>query len=365
VREGPSTEVLSGAAGWSCAAASWLDGELLAESIPIISGKVTAAASLAIPEALTFTVPQFADEISWVPDSPTHPLGKFGQTIDLSINVTSSFSGEVTGTRIGRFLICDWEYDKNAGTIEVSCLGTLKVVDEDRFLVPEVPASAGTLASEFRRLMSPGIPVEIDEDLDDRTCPRSFQWDQDRLAALYDIADAWPARLRTDATGTVTLLPPLDDVPDPVIYLAEGESGTVLSAPTSDTRAEVYNVVVVTSSATDDAARPPVRAVASQATGPLTASSDGTGYGRVPKFYSSPLITTQAQAQAAANTMLANSARPAVVRSIECAPDPRIDLDDAVEITLLDEDVERGWVVGYELPLTVQDGAMRVDVGIA
>lgn len=364
MRDGPSSATLSGAAGWSPTASSWLDGTSLATSIPIASGKLTVAVGSQVPESLTFTVPAVDGTTSWVPTSPTSPLARFGQAIDIGINVTHPVTRETTWTRLGRFRVSDWSHDDVAGAVNVSCVGVLARVGEYRFLTPEVPRTGGTLASEFRRLMSPGIPVSIDSTLTDRACPKSFQWSQDRLDALYDIADAWPARLRTDQYGQILLLPPLPDVPTPVVELTDGENGTVVSAPRSDTRDKLSNVVVASSSSTDATALDPISQTARITTGPLAANDDGSGYGFVVEYLSSPLITTNAQAFAAAQTRLAASARPAVVRTVMCVPDPRIELDDAISVTR-DGVTEWGWVIGYELPLTVDGGLMRIDVGIA
>jgi hypothetical protein len=80
--------------------------------------------------------------------------------------------------------------------------------------------------------------------------------------------------------------------------------------------------------------------------------------------YSSPLIDSQATANAAARTMLDNSTRPAQSVPVSLAPDPRVDLDDAVEIDRGTDQPLWGWVTGYDLPLTAMDGAMRIDVGV-
>lgn len=364
MRDGPSSEVLAGAAGWQPSAASWLDDVLLAESVPIASGRLTASTSSQVPESLKFTVPEVDGGVSWVPDSPTHPLARFGQVVDLGIVVTSSVSGEVTTTRLGRFRITDWTHDPNAGIVEVSCVGVLGRVSEDRFVAPETPRSGGTLTSEFRRLMSPGIPVSIDPTLVDRACPRSFQWPEDRLSALYEIADAWPARISTDQWGQVRVLPPLAQSPNPVLSFTDGDGGTVVSAPRGDTRDGLFNIVAATSSATDAVAQDPARAVARLTSGPMAATDDGTGYGRVVRYWSSPLATTTSQLQAGALEILRASARPAVVRTVQCAPDPRVELDDAASVTFAGV-TDWGWVVSYELPLTVADGEMRIDVGVA
>ncbi len=78
--------------------------------------------------------------------------------------------------------------------------------------------------------------------------------------------------------------------------------------------------------------------------------------------------------------MVRSSALPATAMPVSHAPDPRIDLDDPVEVLAGDlrpsrtaagavvfEPTERtwGWVTGIDLPLTVGDGAQRTDVGVS
>lgn len=364
MREGPSSEVLAGAPGWGTTGGVWRDGTLLAESVPIVSGRLTAARSLRVPEWVEFTVPDLVDGVSWVPDSPDHPLARYGQTVSLVTTVRSAVSAQSWQTRLGRFKIHSHEHDDVAGLVTVTAFGMLTVPDEDAFTAPETPRAGGTFASEFRRLMSPGLPVSIDPGLVDRAVPLSMMYPDDRLGALYELAKAWPARVLVDQWGQVEVLPPLPDVPSPVLVFRDGEGGTVVSAPSSDTRAGQVNVLVATSSATDSAASEPIRAVESITAGPLAATDDGTGYGRVVAKWSSPLATTAAQLSAAARTILADRARGSVVRTVTCGPDPRVELDDPVAVTR-DGVTSWGWVVAYELPLTVADGPMRVDVGVS
>lgn len=364
MREGPSSAVLAGAVGWAPVASSWRDGVLLAPSIPVHRGRLTGVASQQVPERLEFTVPEYADGRSWVPREDTaHPLARFGQVIVASIQVTAAVSG-ITITRLGVYRVHAWHHDDVAHEVRVTALGILKRPQEARFTTPEAPRAGGTLASEFRRLMSAGIPVHIDPALVDRPCPQSFQWPQDRLDALYEIADAWPARIHTDQWGTVQLLPPLPAVPTPVLTLTDGQAGTLIAAPTDDSREGQPNQVVVTGAAADAQALDPVRAVAEITEGDMAVTADGTGYGPVTTYFSSPLLENASQALAAARTVLARESRASVVRTVQCAPDPRVDLDDPVAVRR-DGRTEWGWVVSYELPWTIHDGDMRVDVGVA
>lgn len=277
----------------------------------------------------------------------------------MSIVVSSAAAPESTyqwETRIGRYLITDWD-DGDDGTIEVAAEGRLRRVKDAQLTTPMQPLSGGTLISEARRLLPAGVSAAFDPALVNRACPSGMAWSDSRLDALQEIADAWPALLRTDEWGQVVFRAPLPAVPTPVLTIRDGDRGTVEKVARSDTRSGAYNQIVAESSASgvED-----VQAIAQQTSGPMSVSGE---YGPVTKRWSSPLITNAIQARRSAQTMLENSLLPATSVPVTCAPDPRIDLDDAVEV-LRDGERLWGWVTGYDLPLTVDDGAMRVDVGV-
>lgn len=360
MRNGPSSSMLAGSVQWAPRMSAWLDGAPLAESIPIHRGRLAADATSQVPERLTFSVPRWADGFDWLPGADAaHPLARFGQYVIPMILITSPITGVEYETVLGRFKIQNWSHDTESGLIKVEAVGALQVASDDRLVSPLTPR--GSLASEFRRLLPPGLSAAISPDLTDRQCPRSMEWSDDRIGALYEIADAWPARIRTDQWGQVSVLPPLKDVPTPVITLTDGEGGTVVGTARADTRDQAYNRVVVRASGTDTANKPPIQVVANQAAGPMRT---GGPYGAVTKFWSSPLITTRAQAVRAGATMLANSLRPSRTIPVSLAPDPRLDLDDAVEI-ISDGVRDWGYITAYDLPLTIDDGDMRIDVGVA
>lgn len=360
MRPGAPADLINGAAIWGVRASAWRGGQLLAESIPLTSGRLTADVSLAVPERVSFTVPRW-DGRDWAPgEDVDHPLARYGQYVQLAIVMTSTLTGFEYETQLGRFYIQDWQYDSARGLVNVEALGVLQRAAEDRLPSPLAPRSGGTLVSEFRRLLPSGLAVAIDPSLTNRGCPRSMEWSEDRLAALYEIADAWPARLRTDQWGQVALLPTLPEVPTPVVTLKDGKGGTVVGTARTDSRDQAYNRVVVRASNTDAPNKAPIQAVVDQATGPMRV---GGPYGVVTKFWSSPLITTAVQARLSGTTMLANSLRPSRTIPVTLAPDPRLDLDDPVEV-ISEGSRDWGYITGYDLPLTVSDGAMRVDVGV-
>jgi len=367
MRPGPPDDLLAQWTSWTCHVQSWLGASLLADEVPVSRGRIVASVSQDTQERLTLTVPRW-DGRDWLPgDDPSHPLARFGQELQVTIRVGSPAAGETWDVRVGRFLVTDWEED--GGVVQVTGDGLLRRVADGKLTSPSSPPSGSTLKSEARRLLPAGVSAGFDDDLVDRACPRGMAWSSDRLEALREIADAWPARLRTDEWGQVRFSRPLPDVPVPVLTLQEGPSGTVVSAPRSDTRDGSYNEVVARSSAS---ASNDVQAVARLTSGPMAARPP---YGTVTREWSSPLLGSRDQAQAAAETMLRTAVRPTRVRTATHVPDPRITLDDPVEVrtgelveragVLVPADREWGYVVGYDLPLTVADGAMRTDVGVA
>lgn len=333
---------------------------MLAATIPVSSGRITAKASDEIIETLTLTVPRFAapeddsDVIDWRPGATDDPLARFGQTLDVSIITGSVVTGQVWETRVGRYQISNWE--QSGDVITVSAESNLARPRDDKLVALTSPS--GTFKSEARRILPSGMGVSFDPALVDRACPSGMSWSTDRLKNLRELADTWPALLRIDQWGQVVFRAPLSAVPVPVLTLRDGEGGTLIEAPRSDTRKDAFNEVTASTSSTADA---DVQGVAQITAGPMSVNGN---YGKVSKQFTSGLLATTAQANAAAATVLANSVRPAQAVPVRIAPDPRIALDDPVEILRGEDDPLWGWVTAYELPLTTKDGDMRIDVGL-
>lgn len=366
MREGAPDELLAGTAGWYPRVSSWKNGELLAEDIPVTSGNVTWTGSQNVPEAVTLSVPRRDRGVNYWPGSdPDHPLARFGQQLDISIVVTSQIDGLEYETRLGRFKITDWKL--SGDLIDVTAAGILSIVEEARLTVPLAPRTSGTLFSEFRRLLPAGVAVDIASTLTDRPCPQSMEWGEDRLAALYEIAAALPAQLRTNSTGQLTLGDPLL-VPDPVVTFRDGEDGTLVGTTDYDTREGAYNVVVARGEQTDEQSKAQVYAIACQTTGPMKVDT----YGEVPTYLTSKLLNTTARCRTAAEAHLVRTVRQSRIIPVEIVPDPRIELDDAARILDAFDEATGTWardlwgfVTGVDMPLVVKAGeTMRVDVAV-
>lgn len=363
MRDGAPDDVIAGACFWYSRVTSWLGGRLLAASVPLIAGRATGKVDQEVIEEISFSVARYSapepgqDTFDWRPGTDTqHPLARYGQVLDVTIVVVSVITGQAWETRIGRYQVKDWD-DDDAGLISVKGESLLARPRDDKLIAPTSPSSTATFVSEARRLAPAGMGVSFDPALTDRAMPQTFAWSESRLDAWQELASAWPALLRIDPWGQARFRAPLPAVPSPVLTIKDGDRGTLISAPRADSRAGAPNLVAVSTQGSDAA---DVVGIAAITAGPMSVNGE---YGVVTKKWSSSAVTNLAEATAAAKADLDASSRPAQVVPAQIAPDPRLELDDPVQL-LRGDDKLWGYVTAYDMPLTAADGAMRVDVGL-
>lgn len=347
---------------------SWLGSDYLGR-IPVEDGSVSWDANQQVQGSLSLSVPRVGAAVEsedwrdWDPTDHTHPLACFGQVLHVSLMIGSLIGGGWWTVHLGRFLITSVE--PGPSTVRVTGKSLMQRLEEDRLTEPMAPDPAGTLASELRRLVGARMGLIIDPALRDRPCP-SMTWGESRIDAVYEIAKAWPAVVREGGDGILYVSPPTPaPTTRPELRLSDGAEGTVVGVAASVSRDKIYNRVVARGQETSDEGSPSFQAIADQMIGPMRV--DGP-YGVVPRFFSSPLITSVAQAKSTAEAMLADAVRKKIKVPVEHAPDPRIHLDAHVEIETrpVDAGTRRtmwGVVSAYEVPLTYR-GTQKTDVEV-
>jgi hypothetical protein len=361
-------DALSSAFAWEARVDSWL-GQTWLGRVPVKAGSVTWTTSQQVQGTLSLTVPRIGgvgqDEGArdWTPLAPDSPLATMGQVLHVQVTVASLVSTDRWDIPLGRFLITQWEV--GATDIRVTGKSLLQRLEDDRLTSPTVPYSGGTLASELRRLVGGHMGVIVSDALTNRPCP-SMSWGESRIDAAYEIADAWPARLREGPDGVLYVLPPVPAITErPETTLTDGEAGTVIGVTRQGSRAGIFNRIVARGQEQDDAGQPRFQAIIDQTTGPLRTSGP---YGIVTKFFSSPLITSKQSALNSATTMLATSVRQKTTVPVTHAPNPTLTLDTPVELITANIDgaatiTQWGIVTSTEVPL-VYSGTSRSDVEV-
>ena len=362
------SEALSSAFSWEARVDSWL-GQTWLGRVPVKAGSVTWTTSQQVQGTLSLTVPRIGavsqDEGArdWTPLAPDSPLAAMGQVLHVQVTVASLVSTDRWDIPLGRFLITQWEV--GATDIRITGKSLFQHLEDDRLTSPTVPYSGGTLASELRRLVGGHMGVIVSDALTNRPCP-SMSWGESRIDAIYEIADAWPARLREGPDGVLYVLPPVPAITErPETTLTDGEAGTVIGVTRQGSRAGIFNRIVARGQEQDDAGQPRFQAIIDQTTGPLRTSGP---YGIVTKFFSSPLITSKQAALNSATTMLATSVRQKTTVPVTHTPNPTLTLDTPVELITANIDgaatiTQWGIVTSTEIPL-VYSGTSRSDVEV-
>jgi hypothetical protein len=313
-------------------ASSWLGDQLLADDVPIAAGQEDTDRGLSVPDRVTLTVPRVVDGYDWTPTTDEHPLAANGQTLKLSLGVGEGDA--VAWFQRGEFLIMSSAEDGDQ--VSVTCGGLLTLIDEAKFAAPFQPT--GTIGGTLRKLLEPAVTVDLTDSPADRAVPVSaVNWDSDRLGAVLELLDAWPADIRMNHQGYAEVVPDVAPTTAVRAFTNDPATGTIVTAAGSSTRDGGFNIVVATGYAADGAE---VRGIATVDSGPWAYGSGPANPLPVPFTYASPLLTTNGAAHNAAATILRRKMRQAVLRRFEITttPDPTLEVGDAVAITTGDVD---------------------------
>lgn len=327
-------------------AESWLDETLLADEIPIADGSETVDRSLRVPERVTLTVPRTYRGASWAPNVDDHPLAANGQRIRVEVGIGLA-AGRVEWLQRGWFLI--YATRPVGDTVQVECQGMLTWIDEARLVSPFQPT--GAMIETLRGLVEPALTVSVD--VADRAVPSGINFSEDRLGAVLELLDAWPADAVVGPDG-VLQVSAVAGTGLPVLTLTDGAGGTVVEVSGASTREGAANVVVARGTAADGTQ---VQGAAYLSTGPKAYGGPFNPL-PVPSFFPSPLLTTTAQARAAASTVLARRTRGAArMLRVEAVPHPALLAGDVVQIVSGDY-TGPAVIDSLSLPYTADSGPM-------
>jgi hypothetical protein len=209
-----------------------------------------------------------------------------------------------------------------SGVVKLEAVDLTFNVDRDRFEAPE-SASSGTVLAEIARLTKGHFPLVMDDGVTDAPVSPLLVFDRERLEAVQDLASRVNARYRMGGDGECHLYP-VRTVP---VWRVEPTAGLVSVTRKQSSDGLVNRWVV---EGKDAGEGKPVRASASIDTGPLRY---GGPHGRAPYFYSSEMITNQAQAYAYAVQLRDEFLSSlAVELAVETIPRPELQAGDWIEV---------------------------------
>lgn len=297
--------------------------------------RVRRTLSLVVPEAL---FPSEADDL----------LAPYGTELRCWSGV--NFGDQIEEIPVFRGLIQGVTSAKRYdGQLTVTANDLMGRVNDARFEQPRAAPTGTATTQAIATLVTEatGTPVVTAAGVSSALVPPGLSWDRDRGQACDDLAESIGADLWLDPVGTGHLAPPALLTDPPAWTLTDGVGGTICTDSRAVTRDGVYSVIVVVIERADGST--PIQVVVED-TDPGSPTYVGGAFGRVPRFYRSPLVADTAQALTAGRAMLTRSTGLTRTRTVECVPNPALEGGDRINITVAGQ-VEAHIVDSFTLPL--------------
>lgn len=298
---------------------------------------------------------QISDALLY-PDSPTDPVNVFGATVAISRGVVFG-NGVEELVPVGIYRLEDAGREIPSGSLAITGWDLSRQVVDARFLKPRrLNQMTGIALIEL--LISevfPGAQFDVTA-TDTATNVPKHVVERDRWAEVKRVAQMLGAEVFPTATGIWRI----QDVPNPasatVVWdIDAGATGVLVGASNKVTREGAPNIVVAIGESMDGN-QDPVYGIARD-TNPLSPTYYLGKYGQVPRFYSSPHLKTQAQADRVAAAQLADHLGVGRTVAFTAVPNPALEAGDAIRLVYPDGLRETHLIDSLTMPL-VAAGAM-------
>lgn len=337
------------------------NGAIVAEDIGFVDGTVKVDRGSDTRRSLSLTI----DDPSQFPVGATDRFGVYGQRIYAECGVTY-MDGSSERVPVGTFVITSISGDIHTGPLTIAASGLELLLKRALWDTAQSTATWATPADFMAFHIPDTIPgatfVNASTNGAGVLAARTWDAQTDKMTALSEVAASIGAELFCDANGTFRLV----DIPDPadltvapVWNVSVGESGVMVSAVMELASDGVFNRVVASGENAGDNAAP----VSAEAK--ITSTSDplryGGPFGKVTKSYASSLITTTAQAQAAANAMLVKYKAANRTVALETIPNPALDAGDRIRVIYGPAHTPEIHIVNaFDIPLSVTEGSFAI-----
>ena len=316
--------------------------------VGIIDGTVELDANADVRSTFDLTIP---GEGMW-PTRGNTLLAPYGTEVFIERGV--QFGGGVTEwCSLGYFRIDSIEQDNpRGGQIRIAGSDRMASIVDAKLTEPRQYSATQTYGAVVADLVLDVLPwatIEWDDNTSSRPLRREVLVEEDRYAALRDLVDSVGKVAFWDHRGVLAIRTP-PDPSVPVYEVTHGRDGVLVSMSRELSREGVYNAVVATGEGADT--ETPVRAVAYD-NNPSSPTFWHGPFGKVPRFYSSPLITDETQARSAAVSLLRKQLGLPYSVSFGTVPNPALEPLDPVRVSYSDQHGRETHVIeSMSIPLT-------------
>lgn len=293
----------------------------------VVEGSVTLDGTADVRGTLDLTV-----SAAWPTSASTADLVPYGTELAVSRGVVFG-NGDIQRAPLGVYRITLVEQpDAPKGPLRITASDRMSGLIEAKLLAPRqflATATYGDVVSALVTEVYPSAVIEWDDATNVVAIGRTTVVELDRYAFLADMVKALGKVWYFDYRGVLVIRDP----PNPGVVVWEvdaGANGVLVSVGRSRSRDGVRNAVVATGEAVDDFLPATAAVVDSDATSPTYWYG---AFGKVPEFYTSPLIFTLAQATKAATQLLGQLKGLPYSVDFTAVPNPAMEPGDVVRVS--------------------------------
>lgn len=320
--------------------------------IAVSGGDVAYDATADVWSTMSMTTPGVSehDGSSMFPRFADSLLAPYGNEIFIRWGIDAGAS--TLWVPMGYYRIDDTEQaHSSSGLIRTGGPDRMQGLIDARLTQPRQYSRFDTIAAVVFDLVFDVYPQALvlwDDDDEQLPLGRDLVIEEDRYAALRDIATSRGKVVYFDSEGVLRFETAPD--PDDIVWdIHAGAGGVLVSSSRSVSREGMYNAVVARG---QGATESPAVGMAFD-TGPNSPTRWGSRFGKVPRFYESPLLTTDGQARSAAAAILARTLGAPYSVKFDTVPNPALRPRQAVRIGQQDGNRERHIIDTLKVPLSI------------
>lgn len=265
------------------------------------------------------------------PDRADDLLAPYGNEIFIERGVALG-GGSVEWVSLGYFRIQAPAQDRpENGPIRIEARDRMAGLIDGRLMAPVQYTAADTYGDVVTELVTevyPGSTITWDDTTNTQPLGRALIAEEDRHGFLDGLVTGLGKIWYWDHRGILVITDP-PDPGTPVWDVNAGTGGVLISASRQLTRERVYNAVVALGEALDGTQ--PARGVAID-NNPDSPTYFYGRFGPVPRFYSSPFLTTDVQAQSAATSLLRQQLGLPYNADLTAVPNPALEPWDPITV---------------------------------
>jgi hypothetical protein len=325
----------------------------------VTAGTVTLDATAAIRGRLDITVVDDGT-LELVPLFATDVFAPYGNELRVSRGIRFP-DGTTEMVTLGVFRINSTDITDAAGTLTMQIAGTDRSarIADARFEDPTDITQGINVATQILNTVQAAYPdvTYSFSPTSTLTGHMTVEEGSDRWDLCQQFASNAAMVLYFDGDGTLILAPANESSTVP-FSLTEGEGGLLLTSARRWTRENTYNRIIATGENTGVGT--PVRGVSTD-DNPTSPTYYNGPFGRVPKFFASQFMTTTAQAQAAADSMLLRELGTTQSVNFGSIVLPHLEPNDVLRITRVRAGIDEDHIVdSLTIPLSADQSMTGV-----